>query len=585
MTKKILILVLTVLLAASLVSCSHRKRGPFFSPLGITTSLASIVVGQTTTFSIDVPNPTVTTDTNITFTQYAFYWTCDPSTGTFAGQTDKHVDDPLGATDVDKHRQEMHVETNTVKWAASAPGKYTITVTILDSKGRWSQAFLMLEVGGEAAHETTDLEAQFISTPPDDLFWMNSNWVTTTADAAHGSTAQTYTDEYNNAGSKAGFSSQVTLRAAYTATDLYIWVQWADPSSTNDAVRRRWYFNGGTAAAVPAFPTAVTSHTTAVTDNVPVNWSLNLNDDKVAIMWDVVEGGAGASGAGGTFAANGCAMTCHTTGNMYPDTGTTDLWNWKAGESNPLGLAEDEYCRADAVTPANSGRQVDAVLQMLAPNLKTPGDLTSGPAWVWDPSKTQTLTLWDRTKATTIDNLLYLLDADKMAIEGDAVAGNAVYTTSCASCHGADGTTVSAANLPFDGLTKTAAAIAAAATDPNHGGTSGPGKTAWDALTTTQQNDVIARIRAFAGVPGYTLKLPTDAPDGLYIVNHAQTFGASNTYTVVFRRKLLTSLTTEQVQFSDTSATASYPLSVAIMDFDAKNHAGTPLIKLVFKGS
>ena len=40
---------------------------------------------------------------------------------------------------------------------------------------------------------------------------------------------------------------------------------------------------------------------------------------------------------------------------------------------------------------------------------------------------------------------------------------------------------------------------------------------------------------------------------------------------------------TEDVQFSDVSAAAEYPFSVAIMDYDGKNHAGAPLQKLIFK--
>lgn len=566
MTARFTAILFLLLAAVSLASCSHRKRGPDFSPLGITATLSPVVVGQTTTFSIMVQNPTATTETGITYTAHSFFWTSTPNTGTFANQKDTYD-------------TTSHVETNTVSWAASAPGAYTIAVTILDNRQRWSQAFLPLSVGGEAAHQTTDLEAQLISTPPDDLYWTNANWVSATADAAHGSKDQTYANEYNNAGSKAGFSATVTLKAAYTLNDLYIWVSWIDPTSTSDAVRRRWYFNGGTAAAVPTFPSAVTNHTAAITDSVPVGWSENLNDDKVGIMWDVIQSGSGASGTGGTFAANGCAITCHASGDMYPDTGTTNLWNWKAGESNPLGLAEDEYCKADTVTPANSGRKVDPTLSTLVPNIKTAGDLTSGPAWVWDPSKPQTnLPLWDTT-TPTFDKQLFLLDVDKMPIEGDATAGNTAYTASCLSCHGADGATVSGKNLATDGLTKTADQIKTAATAPEHA----DGKTAWDALPDADKSNVIARIRAFAGVPGNAFVLPGDTADGLYVVNHTKTL-ASGTYTVIFRRRLTTALTTEQAQFSDTSATASYPFAVAVMDFDAKNHAGTPLLKLVFKG-
>jgi hypothetical protein len=151
-------------------------------------------------------------------------------------------------------------------------------------------------------------------------------------------------------GSILGFDKTVRMKAAYTTTDLYIWAQWADNSTTNDLNRRRWAFNGGAADALPIFSTAVTTRTP--TQVVPPGWSSNLNDDKLGVMWDIVTAGVGASSAGGTlFATAGCAMTCHTPDDMYPDNGRTDLWHYKTSRSNPVGYVNDQF-----TSPVTAGR-------------------------------------------------------------------------------------------------------------------------------------------------------------------------------------------------------------------------------------
>jgi hypothetical protein len=50
---------------------------------------------------------------------------------------------------------------------------------------------------------------------------------------------------------------------------------------------------------------------------------------------------------------------------------------------------------------------------------------------------------------------------------------------------------------------------------------------------------------------------------------------------VIIKRKLATLKPTEDVQFTDLAA--EYPFSVAIMDYDGKNHAGGALQKLIFR--
>jgi hypothetical protein len=96
----------------------------------------------------------------------------------------------------------------------------------------------------------------------------------------------------------------------------------------------------------------------------------------------------------------------------------------------------------------------------------------------------------------------------------------------------------------------------------------------------TQQGDLVARIRAFTGAPGYTLQAVINEADMVYVLN-SPTVYSGGTYTVIIKRKLTTGQPTEDAQFTD--LTLEYPFSVAIMDFDGKNHAGSPLQKLLFR--
>ena len=535
--KHLVVLALAVLFIFP--SCGKKHRGgPELGSGGIQASITSPTVGQTDVLSIAITNATTTT--------YTIAWTSEPP-ATFSGQ----VDTPTSST---------------VNFSASTAGSYVVTVSVTDTGGRASLAQITIVVTPVTAQQTTNLEAKRLTTPPDASYWTNADYIQFTADGAHGSTGESYAGEYNQTGSKAGISATVRMKAAYTNTDLYVWASWQDPTGTNDLNRRRWFFNGGTSAAVPSFPTTVTQYPN-LTEQVPPGWSSNLNDDKIGIMWDV----DGASTGGSTFAANGCAMTCHTPNDMYPDTGTTDLWHYKTSRSNPLGLVNDQYC-----TAANSGRKTDPTLGLETRN----GTLATGPAWVWDPSKSQNgFAMWDGT-TKDFDPVLFLLDVDKMPIEGDAVAGNTIFTASCQGCHGADGKGVTGVDFGADsGLKDPATLIDTEASAGTH-----PGQGAWNALSATDKNNVISRIRAFAGVPGYTLKMPSDLADSVYVLNYPSVYNGG-TYTVIFRRKLTTTLTTKQTQFTDTSATASYPFSVAIMDFDGKNHAGGTLQHLVFKSS
>jgi hypothetical protein len=165
----------------------------------------------------------------------------------------------------------------------------------------------------------------------------------------------------------------------------------------------------------------------------------------------------------------------------------------------------------------------------------------------------------------------------------DAVNGRAVYASTCqAGCHGANGKGVGQ-DFAKVGLTCTRAEIVAKANNvtPHGGGNQGLDGT----ISAADTDDLIARIRAFAGVPGYTLSENNGvnfAVDDIAVVrNFTDVYdSATGEYTVIVRRKLATADVTQDVQFTDLMAT--YLFGVAVMDFDGQNHAGAPLHELSF---
>ena len=100
--------------------------------------------------------------------------------------------------------------------------------------------------------QTITLEAEKLAAAPDANFWANADFAEFTASSTSGdgSVGQSYAGEYNMTGSKLGLSVPIRMKAAYTATDLYILAQWDDPSATNDLNRRRWFFNGDVASVL-----------------------------------------------------------------------------------------------------------------------------------------------------------------------------------------------------------------------------------------------------------------------------------------------------------------------------------------------
>jgi len=392
------------------------------------------------------------------------------------------------------------------------------------------------------ATQTATLDAKRVENEAQAMAWLaGGDYFEKALQSAYpnGSKGQVYKGEYNMTGSKEGISATVRMRAAYTSQDLYLQIEWQDPTGQNDLHRRRFLFNGPGENNVGIIP----------------GWSSQLNDDKFALAFDI----NGAADATGTFQEKGCTVGCH--GSMNPTVGAMDLWHWKASRSNPLGYVNDQW--AD---PA--GRKNDAGDPIEVRNWRVKDDISQGPRYVWDPIKGKQIAVLPNPAEdrVTLDPGIFLLKENTMELRGDAVAGEQLFTIPCQSCHDV-GLPAVKALFARQGLNNTDANLRGFISDPEH-----PGSDATTSFTTTDWENVIARIRAFAGVPGYYLQVPTGSNADLVVLNSRSVF-SNGQYTVQVRRRLQTG-SPDDVQF-DPAVRKEYVFGVAVMDKDGKNHAGS----------
>ncbi|HSQ00703.1 MAG TPA: ethylbenzene dehydrogenase-related protein [Candidatus Dormibacteraeota bacterium] len=346
-----------------------------------------------------------------------------------------------------------------------------------------------------------------------------------------------------------GEPANLELRAAHDGTALYVLAEWNDTTFNVD--RRRWLFNGPTDPLKPG--------------ESADGWTSQLNDDKIAFAFEIEP----TSSEFGTFTQVGCASSCHNVDgeglDMRPAAGKVDIWHWKTSRSEPLGYV------ADQVSSPESGRVDDAGTGLEHRNRPSGGNDRSGPAFEWDGTA-QTYDRWDGMNIT-LDPAYVLLDGHQIPFEGDAAAGQAIYATSCAGCHGSMGQggigpALTAREFARDPRADLVTAISAA----GH-----PGASAFNGLTAEQQTDVLARLRGFSGVPGYFLTTPEGSVADITTqsnVDYTMIEDASRTHYRVLIIRARATGNADDTQFSPGSA---YPFGVALMDNDGRNHIGSRL--------
>jgi hypothetical protein len=175
--------------------------------------------------------------------------------------------------------------------------------------------------------DTEPADAEWERSVPLDLeVWMGNvnlrpEVVALDQETSHRSTAQCHHGPANSQPVK------VRLQAWYTDTKLYLLVRWPDPTEDRDLGRWEKMSDGWTAR-----PKA---------------------DDGIAILWGTA-GLPGTTGGGDTAQEFRCQKACHMMEVDVYDGGTQmrmgmrhdgdlvlDLWRWRAGVTDPSGLADD----------------------------------------------------------------------------------------------------------------------------------------------------------------------------------------------------------------------------------------------------
>jgi hypothetical protein len=351
-------------------------------------------------------------------------------------------------------------------------------------------------------------------------------------------------------GFNGGDPADLEMRAVHDGTDLYILAEWNDVNFNLD--RRRWLYNG------PLDPLKAGESADG--------WTSQLNDDKIGFAFEI----DAASSEFGPFATAGCAASCHNVDggglDMRPAAGKVDIWHWKTSRSEPLGYVDDQ------ISDAIDGRRDDAAdVKIENRNRPSGGTNRSGPDSEWDGTL-QEFERWDG-QVITLDPAYILLDGHRTPFVGDADAGEAIYATGCAGCHGNLG---QGGNAPaLDRVSFSRVSRDDLSNDIADSGHIGSG--AFTSLSMSEQNDLLARLRGMSGIPGYYLTPPEGSVADIVTQSNVDyTFVTSSDlmrthYTLLMIRALNTG-NDDDAQFAPGS---EYPFGVALMDNDGRNHIGS----------
>lgn len=181
-----------------------------------------------------------------------------------------------------------------------------------------------------------------------------------------------------------GGSTEVTLRALYTADSVYFLAQYKDP--TESLRRSPWVKQAD-------------GSWQKLRDPQDKGGDNNLYyEDKMAVIWNV---------SSPAFEAKGCLSACHTGegkpfGNKYTkDAGERlDMWHWKSVRTAPVGQIDDQYVdntRYDKEKTPNAGRKSDPKTgggyfdnmteDKKGPKFALKGNKPAPPYWILDAEK------------------------------------------------------------------------------------------------------------------------------------------------------------------------------------------------------
>lgn len=422
----------------------------------------------------------------------------------------------------------------------------------------------LVPIGPHIPVETENLEAKYVETSITgiyDPYWRESDYLK--VDVQDLSKEHLYEEDglLNMTGTYDGLSSfnrgdtvELILKAAYDAEYLFLLIEWTD--SDVDASRASWFWNGDTDPLKP---------------DSTNGWTSQRNDDMLSLAFEIEN----ASGSQGTFKNVGCATACHN-GEMRPLTGSIDIWTWSLALSEPLGLAFDMNTNEDSGLVYDGG-QISFERNALLANATR-----SGPAYEWNGDVQEITQL--NGNSVILDPAFFLIN--KTVFLGDASLGQNLYLhdkKGCYHCHGEDGngqgeidnapafTNPKRSRLSRQGIIEYAGS-------ENHSGQS-----YFNRLVGQERDDVIARIRGFAGVPGYYLNIPEEDNVDILSMSNANVarIEPENIKHQLFLSRKLNTGNEDDVVF-DISVNQTYPFGIALMDNDGKNHIGSSKELLVF---
>jgi len=180
-------------------------------------------------------------------------------------------------------------------------------------------------------------------------------------------------------------STEVSLRALYTDTEVFFLAQWRD--KTQSYQRSPWKKQGD-------------GSWIKLTDPDDKGGDSNkYYEDKLAILWNINTTG---------FEAAGCMVACHAgePGKPYGNKYTAnpgellDLWHWKSVRTGPVGQIDDQYVdstRYDKDKSPDAGRKSDpksggGYVDNVSDDKKGPkfgakGNKPAPPYWILDQEK------------------------------------------------------------------------------------------------------------------------------------------------------------------------------------------------------
>jgi hypothetical protein len=180
--------------------------------------------------------------------------------------------------------------------------------------------------------------------------------------------------------------TEVSLKAVYTATDVYFLAQWRDPTQSTQREPWKKQADGTWVELID-----------------PADKGGDNNkyyEDKFAMLWNINIAG---------FEAAGCMVACHAgeAGKPYGNKYTAnagelgDIWHWKGVRMGPVGQIDDQYLdntRYDKDKTPNAGRKSDpktgagGYVENVSDDKKGPkfaakGNKAAPPYWILDQEK------------------------------------------------------------------------------------------------------------------------------------------------------------------------------------------------------